>query len=196
VVVGVGTVVATTELVLQDGRVLGGVDVRRDGVDYVVTLESGDVIVIPTALVETVRLANPPETDRRSRADSRRDTPGQVGGSPPPDGPSGIRTGAPETLAGAPARLPKTAEQLEVFGEPARFQKNIIDNRWRPESAFDLTEDVLADSRSTWAEDIVDNEWVPESAFGADKDVLANSRSTWRKSIIDNEWTPTDAFAR
>jgi hypothetical protein len=177
-----------TQLVLIDGSVLSGTDVRREDGTYVLTLEEGDRVTIPEQLVETVRLVGrPKKVDERNR--------GLIAGDPIPPGPTGLRSEGPETLAGVPVEPPRTSEQLRALGPPARFQKNIIDPTWRPESAWDEGEDVLAASRSTWAEDIIDPGWQPESAWDADEDVLAGSRSTWSKSIVDSTWTPTDGFA-
>ena len=191
----VATVLATAEVVLRDGTVIAGLEVRREDDNYVLTLEGGNSFVVPVALVELVRLAGRADDDRRPAAGFSEGAK-QVGGAPPPEGPSGIHVSEAETLAGTRVRAPRPSEQTAVFGEPARFQKDIVDNRWVPTSAFDENEDVLEDSRSTWQKSIVDNHWAPTSAFDEKEDVLKNSRSTWRKSIVDNSWTPTDAFSR
>lgn len=177
-----------TQLVLIDGSVLSGTDLRREDGTYVLTLEDGDQVALPEQLVETVRLVGRArEPDERNR--------GLIAGERIPPGPTGLRSAGPETLAGVPVEPPRTSEQLRALGPPAQFQKNIIDPAWRPESAWDEGEDVLAASRSTWAEDIIDPGWQPESAWDADADVLESSRSTWSKSIVDSTWTPTDGFA-
>jgi hypothetical protein len=97
-------------------------------------------------------------------------------------------------LAGPPVEPLRPSEAQAVFGEPSRFQPNIIDPNWQPESGFPEG-DVLAGSRSTWQEDIVDPNWQPESGF-PEQDVLEGSRSTWRKSIVDNTWVPEDGFKK
>ena len=168
-----------------------GVEIERDEGNYVVTLEGGDRVAIPEAVVESVRLIGSGEPEVK-RADPRR-----VAGPAPPEGPSGLVRSDPTTLAGPTVRPPTPREQLEVFGEPARFQRDIIDNRWTPSSDWDLDPERgnnFAPSR--WAEDVVDNAWSPTSAFDTKKDVLAGSRSTWQRSIVGSEWTPSDGFSR
>ena len=145
--------------------------------------------MLPEQLVETVRLVGrkkkPPERDRI-----------RVAGDPIPPGPSGLRSAGPEQLAGTPVEPPKTSEQLRALGPPARFQKNIIDPTWVPESDWDMAPANNNFAPSTWAEDVIDPNWQPTSAFDADVDVLEKSRSTFRPSIIDSSWTPTDGFKK
>jgi hypothetical protein len=201
-IVTAGAALATTELLLRDGRVIAADDVRRDGDNYTVTLESGDTIVIPVALVERLSLGS-------GRSDEDEAEPED---EPSRYGPDGVRYSEPQTLAGKAPQLrqpeaqvlagvrvdaPTTAEQLAVFGEPAKFQESIIDNTWHPTSDWDMDperQNNFAPSR--WAEDIVDHDWEPEPAFDNDADVLADSRSTFKKGVVDSTWTPTDAFAR
>jgi hypothetical protein len=157
------TVFGQAELELIDGRVLAGMDVRREGDVYVLTLEGGDTIALPVELVATVRL---------------------------------LGTGTPRNLAGHEAKVPTPSEQLEVLGEPARFQKSIVDSTWVPESDWDMDPEKQNNFRpSTWSKSPIDPNWEPESDWSADDDVLESSRSAWQKSGIDSQWTPTDGFA-
>lgn len=167
------TLVAGTKIVLEDGQVLEGVDVRRDGDLYVVELESGGVLTLPVDLVAEVRLS----------AD------GDDATAPP-----GLTYSAPRQLAGQPVGPLRPSEAQAVLGEPSKFQPNIIDPNWEPESGFPEG-DVLANSRSTWQDDIIDPSWEPESGF-PEESVLADSRSTWQRSIIDNTWVPEDGFKK
>ncbi len=176
-----------TQLVLIDGSVLSGTEVHRDDGAYVLTLKDGGQVTLPEELVEIVRLVG--EAEEPDERDKRR-----VAGDPIPPGPTGLRNAGPQTLAGVPVEAPRTSEQLRALGPAARFQKDIIDPTWRPKSAWDADEDVLAASRSTWSKDIIDPSWQPKSAWDADEDVLESSRSTWSKSIVDSSWTPTDGF--
>ena len=164
----VGALMAASELVLQDGQVVRGAEVRRDGDNYVVVLESGDTVVLPAALVKEVRLEEqaPPEPE-------------------------------PQQLAGTPVTPPKTSDQLKVFGEPAKFQGNPADHEWRPKSDWnnDPTENNNW-APSEWAQSSIDPEWKPESAFDPGADVLEEGRATFQQGSIDNSWTPTDGFAK
>ncbi len=207
VVLAVGIVVATTEVVLQDGRVIAGIEVRRDGDNYIVVLENGQAIVLPAALVKTVRLGGEPEPEpepepeEEPRYDPRtgltRGEPQQLG-APLPKGAVGVVYSEPRQLAGEPVRAPTTSEQLAVFGEPAKFQKNIIDPTWHPSSDWDMDPEKQNNfAPSTWSKDIVDHSWEPSSDWDMDPEKQNNfAPSTFSKSIIDNSWTPTDGFAK
>jgi len=178
-----------TELVLIDGQVLRGVDLSRSDGVYTLRLENGSEVAFPEELVEQVRLIGEEKSTRRLEAE-------ELSGAAIPEGPSGLRNEEAQTLAGKRVTPPRTDEQLEVFGEPAKFQKDIVDNRWVPESDWDMDPEKGNNfAPSTWSKGVVDPTWKPKSAFDADKDVLKNSRSTWRKNIVDSTWEPTDAFA-
>jgi len=200
-VLAIGVIVATSEVVLQDGRVIVGIEVRRDGDNYVIVLENGQAIVLPMALVETVRLGAEPEPEPEERYDPRtgltRSEPQELA-APLPKGAVGVVISEPRQLAGDPVRVPTTDEQLAVFGKPAEFQKDIIDNRWEPTSDWNMdpkTQNNFAPS--TWSQDIVDHSWEPTSDWNMDPKTQNNfAPSTWSKSIVDNSWTPTDGFAR
>lgn len=182
----VGLVIASSDLVLQDGRIVTGIEVRRDGDNYLVTLAGGETIVIPAVLVKAVRLEG-----------TKPDKPRVLAGQPPPDGPSGIVTDAPKQLAGNPAKPPSTRDQTAALGEPSKFQKNIIDPSWTPTTDWNMNpEEQNNFAPSTWSKSIIDPSWKPESAWDPNEDVLADSRSSFQKSIVDNKWTPTDGFAK
>lgn len=172
--VAAGIALAGAQLVLTDGRSVEGEEVRREGDQYVVTLPSGDAVVIPTPLVREVRL------------------------SAPPGGPSGIKLAEPETLAGDTVHFPTTEEQTAAFAGAARFQPDIVDSRWEPSSDWDVDHPERDNNfrPSHWRENIVSSDWTPHPAFAADADALAAGRSTWAPSVVQNEWKPTDGFAR
>ena len=108
-----------------------------------VELESGGVLTLPVDLVAEVRLS-------ADKDDA--------------NVPPGLTYSEPQQLAGQPVEPLRPSEAQAVLGEPSRFQPNIIDPNWQPESGFPEG-DVLANSRSTWQESIIDNTWVPEEGF-------------------------------
>lgn len=181
VVLATAVALGGAELILQDGRVLKGDSVRRDDDVYVLTTPSGE-ITMPVELVDAVKLGGEPE-------------PAPAGFEGVPEGPTGIRVAKPGAIVGDEVRPPTPEEQTRAIGNPSKFQPSIVDHEWHPTSALS-DEDVLADSRSTWAPDVVDSEWTPTSAFDEQEDVLADSRSTWAKPAVDTSWKPTDGFAR
>ena len=153
------------ELELLDGRVVSGTDVRREGAVYVLTLEGGGTVSLPVEVVASVRLFV-----------------------------KGEKKG-PETLAGEEIDMPRREDQLEVFGEPARFQKGPSDPSWTPKSDWDMDPHKQNNfAPSTWQKSPIDPNWKPTSDWSADDDVLESSRSTWQKSPVDSEWTPKDGF--
>ena len=188
------------ELVLLDGKVLNGESVRRDGDVYVLMTPAGEV-TMPVDLVDKVRLTAEPAPPP-PKPDWVPDGPTGIQVGPAtvfgeiPEGPTGIQVGPAKTLAGPEVRPPTAEEQTRALGKPAEFQKGVIDSDWTPKSAFDPNEDVLAESRSTWAKAPIDPTWKPTSAFDANEDVLAESRSSWAKAPIDSTWAPTDGFAK
>jgi hypothetical protein len=193
-----------TELVLVDGRVLQGTSVRRDGGEYVLTLETGDEISLPAELVESVRLRARREDEVPEETEPPLPGLGFRAAGPeplsvaPPEGPSGLIVSDPQQLEGMPVRPRTPSEQTAVFGEPARFQPDIVDNSWEPSSDWDMDPEKNNNfAPSTWAEDIVDNSWEPKSAWDPHaEDVLKSGHSTWQKGVIDPTWTPTDGFTR
>jgi hypothetical protein len=210
-IVAIGLVVAATELVLQDGRVIAGAEVQRDGDNYAVILESGQTIVLPVDLVREMRLTGRPEPppkppepdDDRPRFNPvtglTTSKPRELGATQPKGSAAGLVVGGkPQQLAGDPVRAPTTREQLEVFGEPAEFQKNIINPHWQPTSDWDMDPDKQNNfAPSDWAEDIVDHSWEPKSDWDMDPEKQNNfNKSTWSKGVIDNSWKPTDGFKK
>jgi hypothetical protein len=181
---GASPSLAGAELILRDGQTLQGVDVKRADDRYLLELASGDVLTLPISLVRHVRLTGDdvpsPENDAARKL----------------RGPSGIVRADPQVLAGEPVRPVRPSEQLEVFGEPARFRHSPVEPGWTPRPAFDNETDVLGPSRSRWQEDIVDPLWTPCSAFDFDSDVLRLNRSRWQEDIIDPSWRPADGFRK
>lgn len=189
-------VIARVDLVLVDGRVLQGSDVRRDRGDFVLTLDDGQEIAFPGELVESVRLSETGDRDAGSGL-TERSEPETLAGSPPPPGPTGIRVAEPETLAGQPVEPPATSEQLEVLGEPSRFQEDIVVNEWVPETDWEMDPEKQNNfNPSTWSKGPVDPSWQPESSWAPGEGALASSRSSWQSGVVDPSWTPTDGFKK
>jgi hypothetical protein len=170
---------ADAYLRLSDGRVLEGIDVRRDGDVYLLELPGDTVVPVPASLVTEVGI-------------------GGAGAEPVPErasAPTGLTVAAPRVLAGADVAPSTPAEQLAVFGEPARFQPDVVQSSlgpsyWHP----DPSQHNFAPS--TWAKAPIDPEWTPTPAFDPSANVLAGSETKWQKSVVDSSWTPTDGFAK
>lgn len=169
--VGPSAVWASAALVLNDGQVIRGSEVRRDGDQFLVTMAGGNTVPFPAALVREIKF----EED-----------------VPPP--PPGFDVSGPKQLAGPPVPPPNTADALKVMGPPTRWSKDAVDTSWQPTNAWDPNVDVLAGSRSTWSKSAVDTTWKPVNAYDPHADVMANSKSSWSKSVVDTTWQPTDGF--
>lgn len=182
VLVTAGAIYAATELVLMGGRVVVGDEVRREGDNYVVRLETGQAMVFPADLVEEVRLVGEDEPEPPP--------------APEPEVPTGLTYEEPRVLAGEEVRPPRAGEQTAAIGRPSRFQDDVIDPTWHPTTDWNMDPETQNNfAPSTWAEAPIDPTWHPTSAFDRDEDVLADGRSTWQKSIVDTTWKPTDGFA-
>ncbi len=170
------------EVELTNGQVLRAEEAARDGDDYVIRMEDGSTVVVPTAAVRTVRLSGVGTRPPQEREPERT--------------PEGLTIAEPQQLAGPEVRAPRRSEQLGVFGEPSSFQKDIVDNRWTPETDWNMDPKTQNNwAPSTWAKGPIDPTWRPEPAF-PEGDALEGGRSTWQQGPVDSTWTPTDGFAR
>jgi hypothetical protein len=164
---------------LTDGRVLDGLDVRRDGDMYLLELAGGTVVPVPVSLVAEVGIKGTP--------------------APPPVVPEGVPTGLtysePRLLAGPEVKPTTPNEQLAVFGKPAEFQPNVVTTTlgptyWAPDPAQHNW------APSQWAKAPIDSEWHPTSAYDPNENVMAAGEAKWANSIVDSSWAPTDGFAK
>jgi hypothetical protein len=165
---------AASSLILTDGQVIKGSEIRRDGDSYLVTMSDGNTAVFPAGLVKSVA----------------------IGDDAPPAAPPGFDYSGARNLAGPtlPPGYQDPSEQLKVFGPPTQWAKNVVDTTWVPTNAYDPNVDVMAGSRSTWSKNAVDTTWTPTNAFDPNADVMKNTRSTWSKDAVDTTWKPQDGF--
>jgi len=137
---------AGSSLVLSDGQVIKGTEIKRDGDSYLVTLADGNVAVFPSSLVKEIKFDDDPAP------------------TPPP----GLVYAKPEQLAG-PVIPPSTQDpndQMKVLGPPTQWSKSAVDTTWVPTNAYDPNADVMAGSKSTWSKNAVDTTWKPQDGFG------------------------------
>lgn len=168
---------SASAVVLQDGQVLSGIDVRRQGEEVLLTLEGGNVITLPASIVKEIRLSGDGSPAKK-------------------EAPSAFRNEGPEVLAGEEVRAPRTSEQVANAGSTSRFQQDVVDSNWQPTTDWDMDPSNNDFAPSTWSRGPVDPNWQPDSAFDAQEDVLAGGRSGWQKSIVDPSWKPEDGFRR
>jgi hypothetical protein len=203
IVLAVSSALAAVELVLTDGQVLPGVDVRREGNVYLLETESGAVLTFPVELVDQVRLAmksRKPTKATDPPPGYRNEGPENLGGQVLDEenrGPTGMREGQPQTLAGQPVRPARPSEQTAVLGKPAEFQQDVVRMDWVPETDWNMDPHEQNNfAPSTWSKSIVDTDWQPKSAFDPKEDVMADSKSSWQKGLSNPTWTPEDGFKK
>lgn len=164
-------------VVLQDGQVLEGIDVRRQGEEVLLTMDGGNVITLPASIVKELRLSGDGSKEK----------------TPPP---TAFRNEGPETIAGEKVEPPRKSDQLANAGSTSRFQDDVVDSRWQPSTDWDMDPSNNDFAPSTWSRGPMDPNWEPDSAFDAREDVLAEGRSGWQKSIVDPTWKPEDGYRR
>lgn len=192
-------VVAEAELLLTDGTILKGVEVRLEGGFYLLELDGGEIAAIPAELVRELHLLDLRRTEEGTtvgvgsdvaRPESQQDPLSRFVETRP-----GWRRGAPQDVAGTPWRFHDAQQQTAVFGQPSRFQPG-LPFRFKPVHAWDRSNDVLSGSRSSWPRSILDPVWKPQAAFDPHVDVLAASRSTWPSAPRATSWNPSNSFSR
>jgi hypothetical protein len=165
---------AGAALFLHDGRTVSGADVRREGANYLLTQDDGQIVTIPIELVRELRLED-------------------EGPPAPRPAPTAMRSAGPEVLAGPPEPVepPVVEDQAAVLGPPARFQRGVFDPVWIPTSDWTLDPAQNDFNPARWFTAPIVTDWAPLSAFDGRVDVLAGGRSTWKASLIDATWWPT-----
>ncbi len=184
---------ADFELLLEDGQLLSGIDVKRKDGQYLLEIEPGHVLSIPYELVVEVRIT------AGSARGVRKAVPEQLAGDAIPldgdDRPaSGMQKSDPEVLAGDDFAPPRRSEQIEALGEPSRFTESVIDHDWRPGSDWDI-KDETEFNPSTWAGGI-DNRWQPTSDYTERTDVTEFRPSRWSRGLPLTTWRPEDGFRK
>jgi hypothetical protein len=196
----IGAAHADAELLLSDGRVLRGVDVKLEGGFYLIELETGEIAAIPASLVRKVHLLGTRTTEEGTTVGTATDVARPAADQDPisrfVETRPGWQRGDPKDLAGAPWRLHDAQRQTAVLGPPARFQRSPLPFRFKPVHAWDRSINVLAANRSKWQGTSLDPVWKPESAFDHRTDVLAASRSTWPRAPRATSWNPSNSFSR
>ncbi len=105
----------------------------------------------------------------------------------------------PVALVGSPGpvRLPRTFEQLWVFGTSSTgFPRSMVDPRWRPGSDWDNRTELNNFNPSRWYQAPIDPSWKPQPAFTEDDDVTNFNPSRWQMGTLDPNWYPEDGFKR
>jgi hypothetical protein len=165
---------AGVRVTFRDGKVLEGREVEQEHGLYLLELDTGNVLPIPTELVIQVELMVDEETI-----------------------PRGLTKAEPETLAGLPggAKLPTLTDQLRVLRDStSHFRPNIIDPHWQPTSDWSNNPEVNNNfNPARWYQPPIDPSWTPVNSLG--EDVTNFNPARWYRAPIDSTWWPTDGFA-
>ena len=210
---------AVTEIVLNDGRVLRGVEVNIGSGLYLAIDASGETVRVPARSVVQVRIAQA----KTQGDDASLDEPA-VGRFDAPidleifDGPvepirdSLSRTGTDESSllaesrAGArgerpseprPPALPTLTDLRENLGEPARFSGDEGDSRFEPRADWGVSDiNRKNDFRpARFSSPPVDPTYVPTSDWDLDPNRAAEwAPSRWQRGKTGWRWTPQDGF--
>ncbi len=169
---------------LTDGRVLEGIDVRRDGDVYLLSLPGDTVVPVPVSLVAEVGIRGAAEPE-----------PAPTVSDPSASVSTGLTVAEPRVLAGVAVAPTTPDQQLAVFGTPAQFQPNVVQSSlgptyWQPDPA----QHNFAPSK--WAKAPINSDWTPTSAYDPNANVMAGSESKWQKGVVNSSWVPTDGFAK
>lgn len=155
---------ASSSLVLTDGQVIKGSEIKRQGDSYLVTMSDGSTVAFPVVLVKELRFDDqgpaptpPPDPVEKAWRDSKEQL--KALGPPTQWSPNPVDT----------TWTPVSGFDLEkdvLAQSRSTWSKSAVDTTWVPKSGFDMSKDVLAGSRSTWSKDAVDTTWKPSEGFG------------------------------
>ena len=174
------------ELLLNNGRVLRGTDLERQGSTYRLEMADGRKVTVPVSVVRQVRLPGDGGGDRGATV-AAADRSSEESHKPAR---SGTRTADAEMVAGQEAPpppesvLPPAAPQRRSTGE------------WVPES--DWPGENWAETEATGGTEwgfAASPAWEPEPAFTEEDDVSNFNPSRWMKAP-NSTWTPEDGFKK
>jgi len=149
-----------TELVLRDGTVLKGVAVQRLEENYILTLEDGEAITLPTGEAPTGMRTGEAETlvGETITPPTRREQLERLGP------PSRFQDDVVDNSWQPSTDWDMDPDKNNNFA-PSTWSEGPIDPEWKPKSAWDANKDVLASGRSEWRENIIDPNWSPKESF-------------------------------
>jgi len=182
-------VFAEAHLVLRDSQVLSGTSVELQGDLYLLTLESGDVLPLPVALVREVhRSAKPKQTaDEADETDELPFLEMEIV-------PAQTREVPPEDLG--VVERPRRLIELPDGGKSAsNFSQGPVDPDWLPYSGYGEKPMLGVFDSSVWPGVPLDPNWVSESGFELPEGEPAFRPDSWNKAAQRPIWKPKEGFA-
>jgi hypothetical protein len=181
---------ADDHLVLSDGQVLSGSSVELQGDLYLLTLESGDVLPLPVALVREVHRAAKPEPSTDADNEDLDVLP----------------VFETEILTDRARELP--SEDLGVVERPRRlielpddgrsastFSQSLVDPDFRLTSGYEQNSMLGVFDTSFWPGATLDSDWGMESGFELPEGEPATHPDRWNKAAQGPIWKPKEGFA-
>jgi hypothetical protein len=204
--------IEAASVLLSDGRVLTAESISREGNLYLLEQRPDFIIPVPISLVREVRLGGSQSSADESAPaqgpapEMRVDPLGGLTYGRPSQTVAGDELRAPavfspepQVLAGEEVRLPTRSEQLEVFGEPARFQRSVIDPYYAISGDWDFSDPERSNNfnRVRWSEARGDPAFTPTSDWNSDPRSGNNWKpSVWSRGPVDPTWIPEQQFPR
>jgi len=189
VVLAAPAVLADAHLVLLDDRVLSGTSVELQGDLYLLTLESGDVLPLPVALVS--------EVHRTAKANDA-----ATGDEEPEVLPlleiEQVRPRPTEVLPedyGVVERPRRLIELPDGGRSASSFSRSLLDPRFVPLSDYEEKPMLGVFGESRWPGGVIDPNWEQESGFELPEGEPTILLDRWYKSAYRSIWKPEDGFA-
>ncbi len=157
-------VFASSSLVLTDGQVIQGSEIKRQGDAYLVTVDGGNTVTFPVVLVKELRFddaGSAPSTLADLIEKAWRDSKDQLKALGPPT----QWSKSPIDSTWTPVSAFDVDKDVLAHSR-STWSKSAIDTTWVPKSGFDLSKDVFSGRRSSWSKGAVDTTWKPSEGWG------------------------------
>ena len=182
-------VLADAHLVLQDGQVLSGTSVELQDDLYLLTLESGDVLPLPVALVREVHRSATPKQD--DEAEDEIDSLPILETEIVP-----VQTREqPSAHIGVTERPRRLIELPDGGRSASNFSQSLVDPDFRLSSGYEENSMLGVFDTSFWTDGVLDSNWVDESGFDLPEGVPALRPDRWNKAAQRPFWKPKEGFA-
>jgi len=181
---------ADDHLVLSDGQVLSGDSVELQGDLYLLTLDSGDVLPIPVALVREVHRAAKPQPSAEADHEEAAVLPvfeTEILIDRAPEVPS-------EDLG--VAERPRRLIELPDDGRSAStFSQSLVDPGFRLGSDYEEQSMLRVFDTSFWPAGSFDSNWKMKSGFELPQGQPATHPDRWNEAAQRPIWKPKEGFA-
>jgi hypothetical protein len=181
---------ADAHLVLRDGQVLSGTSLEQEDGLYLLTLESGDVLPLPAALVLEVH---------RSATRAEEDPAEQDGPAPLPQLEMELVPAQPRELPsddiGVPERPRRLIELPDGGRSASTFSRSLIDPAYVLESGYAERPMLGVFDESLWGGGPLDPNWKLDSGWELPEGEPTLHPDRWNKAAQRPFWKPKDGFA-